>query len=288
MAETRGTLFWNIARILEDERRGPSVVLLENVRNLAGPRHTRDASRRSSRTLRQLGYRTASRPRSSRRTCCRASWAAVHRCASASSSWPTTSAARPREDPANFDDPIVTPKTFESEWRKDDVGPRARPAAAARTTRSTAKLRPGVGRAEVDRHLGPAAHRGGRAARARRAAARLPDLGRRVPTARRGRGHHRGRRACAASRCPTWKRDFLLKNARFYERHADGPRRASSSSWTPFPPSRRKFEWQAGPHRPLSETVMHFRPRHPVPSGPTTCRRSSPSPRRPSSATGAG
>ena len=27
-----------------------------------------------------------------------------------------------------------------------------------------------------------------------------------------------------------------------------------------FPPSRRKFEWQAGPHRPLAETIMHFRP----------------------------
>ncbi len=39
MAETRGTLFWNIARILQDEKTRPAVVLLENVRNLAGPRH---------------------------------------------------------------------------------------------------------------------------------------------------------------------------------------------------------------------------------------------------------
>ena len=37
MDEARGTLFWNICRVLEE--RQPAVVLLENVRNLAGPRH---------------------------------------------------------------------------------------------------------------------------------------------------------------------------------------------------------------------------------------------------------
>ncbi len=35
--ETRGTLFWNILKILEKRR--PVVVVLENVRNLVGPRH---------------------------------------------------------------------------------------------------------------------------------------------------------------------------------------------------------------------------------------------------------
>ena len=37
MEETRGTLFWNIAKIIETHK--PSIVLLENVRNIAGPRH---------------------------------------------------------------------------------------------------------------------------------------------------------------------------------------------------------------------------------------------------------
>jgi len=57
--ETRGTLFYNIARILE--KRKPRVVVLENVRNLIGPnhRHTWTLIRR---TLRDLGYRTPEEP----------------------------------------------------------------------------------------------------------------------------------------------------------------------------------------------------------------------------------
>ncbi len=40
MDEARGTLFWNICRVLE--KRKPSLVILENVRNIAGPRHTHE------------------------------------------------------------------------------------------------------------------------------------------------------------------------------------------------------------------------------------------------------
>ena len=57
--ETRGTLFFNIAKILQE--RQPRVILLENVRNLAGPRH-RDTWATIVRTLRDLGYRVSSTP----------------------------------------------------------------------------------------------------------------------------------------------------------------------------------------------------------------------------------
>jgi DNA (cytosine-5)-methyltransferase 1 len=57
--ETRGTLFWNILRVLEDKR--PSVVLLENVRNLAGPKQ-RSTFDTIIGTLRNVGYRVASEP----------------------------------------------------------------------------------------------------------------------------------------------------------------------------------------------------------------------------------
>lgn len=59
MEETRGTLFWNIAKIIEYHR--PKVVLLENVRNLAGPRHKHEWDVIIS-TLREFGYRVSSIP----------------------------------------------------------------------------------------------------------------------------------------------------------------------------------------------------------------------------------
>ena len=59
MDEARGTLFWNILRILEVRR--PSIVLLENVRNIAGPRH-RHEWKVIIRSLRELGYQVSSTP----------------------------------------------------------------------------------------------------------------------------------------------------------------------------------------------------------------------------------
>ena len=59
MEETRGTLFWNIAKIIEKKK--PSIVLLENVRNIAGPRHTHEWEV-IIKTLRELGYRVSSTP----------------------------------------------------------------------------------------------------------------------------------------------------------------------------------------------------------------------------------
>ncbi len=59
MDEARGTLFWNIAKIIEIRR--PKIVLLENVRNIAGPRHVHEWEV-IIRTLRELGYRVSAVP----------------------------------------------------------------------------------------------------------------------------------------------------------------------------------------------------------------------------------
>ncbi|MBA3430469.1 MAG: DNA cytosine methyltransferase [Actinobacteria bacterium] len=59
MDEARGTLFWNICEVLRVRR--PSVVLLENVRNIAGPRHEHEWDV-IVRSLRDLGYRVSSKP----------------------------------------------------------------------------------------------------------------------------------------------------------------------------------------------------------------------------------
>lgn len=53
MEETRGTLYWNILQIIKAHH--PSVVLLENVRNLAGPRHLHEWEV-IIQTLRNEGY----------------------------------------------------------------------------------------------------------------------------------------------------------------------------------------------------------------------------------------
>jgi DNA (cytosine-5)-methyltransferase 1 len=59
MEETRGTLYWNILKIIQAHH--PKIVLLENVRNLAGPRHFHEWEV-IIQTLRDEGYRVSSTP----------------------------------------------------------------------------------------------------------------------------------------------------------------------------------------------------------------------------------
>ena len=59
MEEARGTLFFNICEAIEAWK--PAVVMLENVRNLAGPRHTHEWDV-IIRSLRSLGYLVSAEP----------------------------------------------------------------------------------------------------------------------------------------------------------------------------------------------------------------------------------
>jgi DNA (cytosine-5)-methyltransferase 1 len=72
---------------------------------------------------------------------------------------------------------------------------------------------------------------------------------------------------------PKWKRDFLVKNSAFYRENQRVIERWIVRKWGPlkeelaeFPPSRRKFEWQARTWqsrrdtRDLWDLVTHFRP----------------------------
>lgn len=257
MDETRGTLFWNIARILEDPERRPSVVMLENVRNLAGPRHRDTTFKTIVKTLRELGYRTASdpavfsphllplelggRPQVRERVFILAHYVGVETA----------------QNRANFDAPIVSAKGLEFEWHKHQWDlERHLPLQAAAEVDGRYEL----DGAEVkmiqtwDRLLTAVAERLGPDERlpgfpiwadewrSLEAASDLIDVA-----------------AVKGDPFPAWKKNFLLKNAEFYERHREVLDRFRMQL-DAFPPSRRKFEWQAGPHRPLAETIMHFRP----------------------------
>ncbi|QCW51016.1 DNA cytosine methyltransferase [Nocardioides dongxiaopingii] len=59
MDEARGTLFWNIMKVVETHK--PAVVLLENVRNLIGPRHVHEWHTIIA-SLRGAGYWVSDRP----------------------------------------------------------------------------------------------------------------------------------------------------------------------------------------------------------------------------------
>lgn len=246
MEETRGTLYWNILRIIEARR--PALVLLENVRNLAGPRHTHEWAV-IIKTLREQGYKVADTP-------------AVF----SPHLLPPQLGGRPQVRERVFiaavradglspeelveHEPVVSNRSPENwdpqKWNLARDLPLQRGKDAARFALN-----------ETETHwidawddfvVGMWEERDGE---------RLPghpiwgddwvltkDL--RIP-----------------SGTPDWKANFLRKNAEFYTRHQD-----FLDDWADrwdfytdkFPPSRRKFEWQAQDTPSLWETVMHFRP----------------------------
>jgi DNA (cytosine-5)-methyltransferase 1 len=61
---------------------------------------------------------------------------------------------------------------------------------------------------------------------------------------------------------PKWKENFLVKNSDFYTLHKKVLDRwlKKWNGLEDFPPSRRKFEWQAQDTKDLWSTIMHFRP----------------------------
>jgi len=257
MDETRGTLFWNIAKILEDPDRRPAVVLLENVRNLAGPRHRDTTFKTIVRTLRELGYRTANapavfsphllprdlggRPQVRERVFILAHYVGVEKAQAV----------------ASFDDPIVTPKSLAWEWRKEHWNlkkhlPLQRDGEVAdRYNLESAELKMiqtwDALLTDVAERLEPGE--------------KLPgfpiwyDDFRSVDEAE----DMIEAASLRGEPIPAWKQNFLRKNAAFWERHHEVIAKYAAII-DGFPPSRRKFEWQAGGHRPLAETIMHFRP----------------------------
>ncbi|MCZ2262323.1 DNA (cytosine-5-)-methyltransferase [Isoptericola sp. QY 916] len=251
MDETRGTLFWNIARVLEEHQ--PPVLLLENVRNLAGPNH-KDTWATIVRTLRESGYRVSSvpavfsphligpefggRPQVRERV-----FIMAHKVGKGGND-------------GRDDAPIVVPKPIYG-WNPLDW------SLDSHLLQDDAEIE------HLDRYVLPESDQaiieiwddlldkivdrldGGKLPGFPVWADEFRTLGQAEDVI-----------DASPVPVPAWKADFLRKNARFYEQH-----RAVIDSWKDrhdnldgLAPSRRKLEWQAQDPTSLWDTVMHFRP----------------------------
>ena len=247
MEEARGTLFWNIARIIEVRR--PRLVLLENVRNIAGPRHTHEWEVIIN-TLRSLGYRVSSQPLV----------VSPHRIHPHFGGRPQV---RERvliaatldisfhghlaEEPGPLDLDPVTSGWDPVNWNLKRDLPLSKPAGSGATSLSLGETEVRWVEAWNDFVL---------LMKKRLKGASLPGFpiwaddwvpihSLKIPKG-----------------TPAWKENFLKKNSLFYTEH-----RRSLDAWKKrwnnlddFPPSRRKLEWQAQDAPDLWSTIMHFRP----------------------------
>ena len=248
MDETRGTLFWNIAKIIEVRK--PSIVLLENVQNIAGPRHLHEWDV-IIKTLRDLGYRVSHKPMIVSPHLIRPEFGGRPQVRNrvfiaatlipkgmpnfkAEVDTPNLEKVTQGWDPLSWnlerdlpliklnelkDKKSVALSESEIEWinawndfvllMKNELNGKSLPGFPIWADAWV----------DVDKLV-------------------IPDS------------------------TPDWKSNFLRKNATFYSDHKK-VLNAWLKKWNnleSFPPSRRKFEWQAQDSKNLWETVMHFRP----------------------------
>lgn len=244
MDETRGTLYWNILRIIQERK--PSIVLLENVRNLAGPRHLHEWQVIIE-TLRAEGYCVSDTP-------------AIF----SPHLLPPERGGRPQ----------VRERVFITATYVGADALRMSPDPVA-NNRQVNGWDPSSWNLESDLPLDADHYVEGCAlTRSERlwidAWNDFVELmweerhGRRLP------GFPLWADAWVDARTlrvpigtPAWKADFLRKNAEFYTQH-----QKAIDNWTSkwnvytdkFPPSRRKLEWQAQDTKNLWSTIMHLRP----------------------------
>lgn len=247
MEEARGTLFWNIARILEDRR--PSVVLLENVRNIAGPRHTHEWDV-IIQTLREIGYRVSSTP----------SVFSPHFLPPSLGGTPQVrdrvfilgtfvgrerALAETNVPPTVLRAPVAgwNVHDWDVEWVLDDDSSIPDLPKYRLTADETAWVN-----AWDDLVQRMWSARG----------FRLPGF----PLWADAWIPERALDPLELDALPRWKSQILVKNARFFDEHREVIRdwKRANPSFSTFPESRRKFEWQAQDTGSLWDTVMHFRP----------------------------
>lgn len=248
MDEARGTLFWNIARILEDRR--PAVVLLENVRNIAGPRHAHEWDV-IIRTLREIGYRVSSTPsvfsphflppslggtpQIRDRVFILGTFVGPQRAMAEVDAAPTV--VRGAVAGWNVHD-------WDVEWILDDD---AAIADVERYRLTTDELRWVSAWDDLVQRMWATT------------GTRLPGFPLWTDEWRWSRRSIRDLRHAAH---PKWRSDILEKNAQFYDDHREviDDWFSANKDFRNFPPSRRKLEWQAQDADSLWDAILQFRP----------------------------
>jgi len=260
--KTRGTLFFNIIRILTERR--PKIVFLENVRNLAGPKH-RETWDTIIASLEEIGYEVAWSPMV----------VSPHLVDPKDGGTPQIRdrvfilgiyRGKERRMPAR-DTPVTIDRTLlvgsAPEW---DLATTPIPWLDGRPILQDADEIENLQRYA----LSPLEVRWIDAWDAfvrilRRAGAALPghpiwtDWFMTEDELRADR-----RLSTAVEAMPGWKKDFVWKNVRFYEKNRAAILRwqadETTKDFASFPESRRKLEWQAQDTSTLWECLMHLRP----------------------------
>jgi DNA (cytosine-5)-methyltransferase 1 len=248
MDEARGTLFWNIARIIEVRK--PKIVLLENVRNIAGPRHEHEWEVIIE-TLRQLGYRVSSKPLV----------VSPHRIHPDFGGRPQVrervfiAATRTNKPGAIIGEEPGLPaiEKFEHAWNIQNWN-LAKDLPLDTKLDAEEKKLSALGTSESEWIeawnefvlLYKEAHPG----------ENLPGF----PIWADEWVHTDELKIPRGT--PGWKENFLIKNAEFYTQNKKLIDKwlKNHNNLDSFPPSRRKLEWQAQDAKSLNETIMHFRP----------------------------
>lgn len=245
MEETRGTLYWNILRIIEEH--GPKLVVLENVRNIAGPRHIHEWDL-IIRTLREAGYRVSKDP-----------------VVLSPHLLPRDIGGRPQVRERVFIVAVKDESFVEDEFHIET------PILAHGAVDG---WNPALWNLETDLPLSSKKIKGTELNKSEkywidawndfvvgilevREGKRLPGF----PLW--GDSWELPETLKIPMGTPKWKKDFLWKNALFYSEHKE-----FIDDWMTkwdfkselFPSSRRKLEWQAQDASSLWETIMHFRP----------------------------
>lgn len=246
MDETRGTLFWNIMEIVKAHH--PQIVLLENVRNLAGPRHAHEWEVIIER-LRSEGYVVSDQP----------AIFSPHLLPKEQGGRPqirervfiTATYAPAKASDSDEIEPVVSIKDKFASWN-----PQKWNLAKDLPLTKSSKV-PGCELSEAEILWIDAWDEWVQLYYKLSGGVQPPGFpiwaDHWIDTSKLRIGKD----------VPEWKANFLRKNAELYTAH-----KKDFDKWLKkygvltdaFPPSRRKFEWQAQDATRLWDCVMHFRP----------------------------